>query len=363
MSLVLSSDLGEPQSGAAHSALSKSFDRKFRPSGSQRHRSGVYNEKAPDRRTLVSYPIEIPAPVVGTQPASAVFPRPHEPGRTRRTQLWKSSIGLVENLTSSITLRNGTPEAFSPLVQVCLPYRGLFVWHVGHDEVVADANQVLFVTGGETFHLSQPVGGRYAELIITPDSEFLSEITQASPIQLATHPLFRQRSQRANLKLQSLRSRFLHQGVTGAWDDIVADELLISILREALRIEADRAMPSARTRRLIRATKEFLQAQLANPIRLRDVARAVDASPTYLTDVFRRVEGVPLHRYVMQLRLSRALVELPHAADLTTLALNLGFSSHSHFTAAFKRAFDCTPSHFRSSARPPELRAPLDVNG
>jgi AraC-like DNA-binding protein len=77
----------------------------------------------------------------------------------------------------------------------------------------------------------------------------------------------------------------------------------------------------------------------------------VGASPAYLTDVFRRIEGVPLHRYLTQLRLARALVELPHASDLTTLAIDLGFSSHSHFTAVFRRAFGCTPSRFRDSSR------------
>jgi hypothetical protein len=50
-----------------------------------------------------------------------------------------------------------------------------------------------------------------------------------------------------------------------------------------------------------------------------------------LTTAFRRTEGVPLHRYLTQLRLAQALVELPHASDLTALALDLGFSSHSHF--------------------------------
>ena len=93
--------------------------------------------------------------------------------------------------------------------------------------------------------------------------------------------------------------------------------------------------------------KEFLEANASASVRLRDVARSVGASPAYLTDVFRRVEGVPVHRYVMQLRLSRALVELPHANDLTTLAFDLGFSSHSHFTVSFRRAFGCTPSQFR----------------
>ena len=299
----------------------------------------------------MSHPIEIPTRPAEANPSPSLFRAPWELGRIYRTRLWESSIGLVEDLRSSSTLRNGSPEAYSPFFQICLPYRGLFVWHVGHDDVVADPNQVLFVAGGESFHLSQPIAGRYAELIITPDRDLLAELTQSSPLQLSGHPMFRRRSRRADLKLQGLRARFLHQALAGQWDGIAAEELLIDLLREALQHEPARAIPSPRTQRLVRSTKEFLHARLSTPLRLRDVARAVGASPTYLTDLFRRVEGVPLHRYVMQLRLARALVELPHSSDLTTLALNLGFSSHSHFTAAFRRAFDCTPSQFRESTQ------------
>jgi AraC-like DNA-binding protein len=119
----------------------------------------------------------------------------------------------------------------------------------------------------------------------------------------------------------------------------------------AFEADIERWEASRSTRRLIARTKKFLEATFADPIRLADIAEAVGASPAYLTDVFRRVEGVPLHRYLMQLRLARALVELPDARDITTLALNLGFSSHSHFTASFRRAFGCTPSQFRNATR------------
>jgi AraC family transcriptional regulator len=126
---------------------------------------------------------------------------------------------------------------------------------------------------------------------------------------------------------------------------------VLALLRSALAEDAPRLEPSKSTRRLIRRTKEFLEAEFANPIRLSHVGRAVGASPTYLTDLFRRVEGIPLHRYVARLRLARALVELPDAEDLSTLALDVGFSSHSHFSAAFRRAFGCTPSQFRQATR------------
>ena len=113
-----------------------------------------------------------------------------------------------------------------------------------------------------------------------------------------------------------------------------------------------RLTPSARsTRRLLVRTKAYLESQLAQPIHLADVGRAVGASPAYLTYLFRQVEGVPLHRYLTQLRLARALVELPHTDDLTALALDSGFSSHSHFSASFHRAFRMTPTEFRRLSR------------
>ncbi len=270
-------------------------------------------------------------------------------GLRTRTRLLESAIGLVEDVRCPGTCLKKSREGFSPDFQVCFPYRGLFVFHVGHDDVVGDANQVLFVAGGESFRLSQPVAGEYAELILTPDPEILVELADASQASLSFHPLFRRRSRRADLDLQHLRACFLHRSLTGDWDGLAAEELVIRLLRSALEGDNGGCAPGRRTRRLIGRTKEFLEANLFDSIRLADVAGAVGASPAYLTDVFRRVEGVPLHRYLTQLRLARALVELPHASDLTTLALDLGFSSHSHFTAAFRRAFGCTPSCFRKN--------------
>jgi AraC-like DNA-binding protein len=43
---------------------------------------------------------------------------------------------------------------------------------------------------------------------------------------------------------------------------------------------------------------------------------------------------------------------LPQYDDLTTLSLDLGFSSHSHFSAAFREAYGRSPSEFRQSALP-----------
>jgi AraC family transcriptional regulator len=201
--------------------------------------------------------------------------------------------------------------------------------------------------------MSSPVRDGYAELIITPDVQLLSELAHVNGTPLFMDPLFRRRARRVEPRVQSFRARFLHRARTARHRDVLeAEELVLALLRATLQSTETRQVPNGTsTSRLIRRTKEYLEGNLSNRILLSDVARETGASPAYLTDLFRRVEGVSLHRYLTQLRLARALVQLPHATDLTALALDLGFSSHSHFTHLFRRAFGCTPSQFREMTR------------
>ena len=276
--------------------------------------------------------------------------------QTRRHREFHSSVALVEDLQSIDPSPRTKSEGFSPEFQVCLPYRGLFIWHVAGDDVVGDANQALFVSGGEPFQLTAVAGSGYGELIVTPRVETLAELAGTSEGRLRTHTLFRRRSCRITPSLQALRARVLQGSRTGGDDALAIEELVLGLLRSALQASHPAYEPSVTTRRLIARAKEFVEAHLSAPLHLADVARAAGASPAYLTDLFRRAEGVPLHQYVMQLRLAHALVELPHSNELTRLALDLGFSSHSHFAAVFRRTFGCTPSQFRDSTRSVQKR-------
>ena len=103
--------------------------------------------------------------------------------------------------------------------------------------------------------------------------------------------------------------------------------------------------------------KLVLSSDLARRWTLAEIAADVGVSPVYLTQVFQQFEGLPLYRYQLHLRLARALDLLGDYDDLTRLALDLGFSSHSHFSAAFKQAYGQTPLGFqrRRAGRPRAL--------
>ena len=62
----------------------------------------------------------------------------------------------------------------------------------------------------------------------------------------------------------------------------------------------------------------------------------------------RAVTGGTLHAWLVRLRLQVSLERVAEpGCELTEIALDLGFSSHSHFTEAFRRAFGVPPSVFR----------------
>src|SRR2546428_4178411 len=151
-----------------------------------------------------------------------------------RTRLFDLSVGLVEDVREPAESVCKGPESFSPQFQLALPYRGFFVWHVGNDEVVGDANQALFITGGEEYRMSHPVRGGYSELIFTPAECVVSELAEATSGGLRAHASFRRRSRCLDLRLQCFRARFLSWANGSKVDSLEAEELVLSLLRWAL---------------------------------------------------------------------------------------------------------------------------------
>jgi AraC-like DNA-binding protein len=101
-------------------------------------------------------------------------------------------------------------------------------------------------------------------------------------------------------------------------------------------------------RALVESVRAYFVGHLDQRIQLADVATAAGVSPFHLARTFRGATGMTLQRYLTRLRLVWALPRATEPrASLTELALDLGFSSHSHLTAAFHREFGLPPSEAR----------------
>jgi AraC family transcriptional regulator len=103
-----------------------------------------------------------------------------------------------------------------------------------------------------------------------------------------------------------------------------------------------------RRRERAEAVKMLLLKGLEEPLRLDDLADRVGISVFHLCRSFREETGWPIHRYLQRLRLRAAFaVATEDHSDLGEIALRFGFSSHSHFTAAFHKEFGLPPSAIR----------------
>jgi AraC family transcriptional regulator len=102
---------------------------------------------------------------------------------------------------------------------------------------------------------------------------------------------------------------------------------------------------------LVARVKDMLAQASGLKVSLGDLARAVGSSPSHLAAIFKKAEHTTIHRYLVDLRLRRAASLLWGCDDLTTLALNLGFASQSHFSNAFRRWAGCPPGQYRARLR------------
>jgi AraC-like DNA-binding protein len=105
-------------------------------------------------------------------------------------------------------------------------------------------------------------------------------------------------------------------------------------------------------RQLAESVRAILVAEPGSPHRLKDLASMLGVSPSHLAHVFRAEVGLGLHQYLLQVRMALALDRLSDgASDLSRLAIDLGFVTHSHFSAVFRRCFGKPPSRVRELLR------------
>ncbi|MEP6992812.1 MAG: helix-turn-helix transcriptional regulator [bacterium] len=119
----------------------------------------------------------------------------------------------------------------------------------------------------------------------------------------------------------------------------------------------DDAPRRVRHRLLARSACALMAESFADANLIAHIADALATSPFHLAHVFRAEIGCTPHRYLMQLRLVEAMVRLRAGApDLSRLALELGFSHHSHFTSVFHRSIGYTPRQVRGMLTASSLR-------
>lgn len=97
---------------------------------------------------------------------------------------------------------------------------------------------------------------------------------------------------------------------------------------------------------------DYLASHLDRNISLAELGRACNRSPSHLSRLFGTQMGVPPHRYLIQMRLSKAkqLLEKTNI-PIAEVAAICGFTHQEHFTRLFRRYHDASPGAYRRSIR------------
>lgn len=134
------------------------------------------------------------------------------------------------------------------------------------------------------------------------------------------------------------------------YTDAVGLSLLTYLTSHCARLPAPDGGASVLPRSVVLKVQDHIDAHLADPLNLRDLAALCGYSPGHLNRMFKAAVGLPLHRFVIErrLRAAQAMLAADHAA-LADIALACGFANQAHFSTAFRRYVGCTPRAFRVS--------------
>ena len=236
------------------------------------------------------------------------------------------------------------------------PRRSVLIRQLGREPVLATANHTMLYNADQRYR-------RELHHELGDDSVFV-ELPEETLEQLAGDGRLHGTHLPAGRRTYLLQHLLVRQLRGHICDELEAEELTSRLVLSALAshiVRRDRARKrtSADHRGLAEAAKSEIASDLSVRRSLGELARTLHTSPFHLARVFRAETGFTLAGYRQALRLRAALERLPgNDRDLSALALELGFSSHSHFTATFTREYGVPPSAVKDPRR---IRALLDA--
>lgn len=145
--------------------------------------------------------------------------------------------------------------------------------------------------------------------------------------------------------IATLRQPPVYAAAQPVWYQCKALELAVTFL---VQPPPEAEMFCSRQQRLAQERVEqviyLLKQNLAEPPTLEELGRKIGCSHFYLSRIFSTQTGQTITQYLRRLRMERA-AELLRAGEhnVTEVSLEVGYSSLSHFSAAFHETFGCCP--------------------
>lgn len=246
---------------------------------------------------------------------------------------------------------------------VAFPLRPVRIHHAGLEAFVADSNTAILFDTTRPYRRSlvdeagaAAISFRFAPALVrdavrgfdpaVDDGASLFRFGHgpvASPAYLRQRQLFAHVAQHAGAD-----PLLVQENALAVLEDVVA----ASFAARGVRARAADPRTDRAHRHLAEQIKELLATCYSKRLTLDDVSDALGGtSPFHLCRLFRGHTGKPVHRYLTDLRLRAALERLDDGVAVGRVAADVGFGTHSHFAAVFRRELGATPTDVRTRLR------------
>jgi AraC family transcriptional regulator len=133
-----------------------------------------------------------------------------------------------------------------------------------------------------------------------------------------------------------------------ARDPLYLESIARTLLLRLAALSVPRTGVCALPRWRLKKVQDHVQAHLASPISLADLAGVAGLSRSYFAAQFRAATGCRPHEYVLEQRVEQAQAMLAESGTpIIEVALAVGFQTQAHFSTVFKRLTGTTPARWR----------------
>ncbi len=238
------------------------------------------------------------------------------------------------------------------------PRTSVYIQHHGDEPIVTGPNVVMFYNPGQVYRRYRiSERGDHCEWFAF-DTQVMVEVLCPFDTKIEAHV---EQPFRLTHGLSDPISYLLQRKVTEHIlnepqpDELFIEETVLCVLRRTIERTYQKARQyredSSVQRKRIRGILAAINTHFQEDLSLDKLASQFNYSPYYLCRIFRQHTGLTIHQYLTQVRLRTALEWIAgKECHLTEMALRLGFSSHSHFTMAFRKTFGAPPSQIQNKS-------------
>lgn len=209
------------------------------------------------------------------------------------------------------------------------------------------SNQVFFLPYGVPHHetCDEPIP-RYVAIMVQPEfMEQQAEFYRLYKPDLTSHRFFPASEGLLQLTKKFIGEYKLHQS---GWDVIleaIGVEVVHTLLRLMVGIGDENKEQTSRGE--IDRCIEYMRQNLQEKHTLQSLASYSTMSVSHFTRLFRKETGASPIEYLISMRLDVASRRLMEGTEpIKQIAMDCGFSSPAHFTAAFQQKFKIAPSEY-----------------